>query len=229
MTSVGVDASVDRARHQGHAARLRRIAAFRHDCGGCQNRDTGLTNRYNVGPCAQYLQERDQVIDEIVEAEMAVSQAHVARIVPIGDVDVVVGEHCFYGAAQQCREVSRHRGDEKDARLGFCEVLLEAQQCAKRRAMNLDLAHRDPLGADRDAVDAIGGTMVAEAGTGDDLAESGNGPLKDVSRHSGQGLRERRGRQIGNRPHRAGHIAISLKTLIDHPTDRTAPIDGRSR
>jgi len=40
---------------------------------------------------AQHLEECDQVLDEIVEIEPAVPLCDVASIVPVGDVDIVVG------------------------------------------------------------------------------------------------------------------------------------------
>ena len=44
-------------------------------------------------------------------------ERHVARVVPVGDVDVVVGQHRAHGVAQQRREVARHRRDDQHARL----------------------------------------------------------------------------------------------------------------
>ena len=41
---------------------------------------------------AKYLQKGGDVIDKLVEAELVLPQADVARVVPVGDIDVMVGE-----------------------------------------------------------------------------------------------------------------------------------------
>ena len=56
-------------------------------------------------------------IDEIVEPEAAVAQRHVARIDPVGQIDVVVGQRGRDGAAQQGREMPRQRRDDQQLRL----------------------------------------------------------------------------------------------------------------
>ena len=49
-------------------------------------------------------------------------QRHVARIVPIGDVDIVVGQQRPHRVAQQGREMTGHRRDQQDARLRRVDV-----------------------------------------------------------------------------------------------------------
>ena len=39
----------------------------------------------------------------LVEVEGALVERNLAGIDPVGDIDVVVGQHCSNGAAQQCR------------------------------------------------------------------------------------------------------------------------------
>ena len=58
---------------------------------------------------AKYLQKGGDVIDKLVEAELAMPQADVARVVPVGDIDVMVGENRLRSAAQQGCKVPRHR------------------------------------------------------------------------------------------------------------------------
>jgi len=53
---------------------------------------------------ADRAQKVDEVLDEVVEAEGALRERHVARIMPIGDVDIMIGQHGVDGGAQQRRE-----------------------------------------------------------------------------------------------------------------------------
>ena len=52
-----------------------------------------------------------------VEAESAVIERNVARIVPVGDVDVVILQQGLHGAAQQRREMPGHRRHQQQPRL----------------------------------------------------------------------------------------------------------------
>ncbi len=58
-----------------------------------------------MGALADRLQELHQVGDVVVEAEPAGAERHVAGIVPVGDVDVVVGEQRAHRAAQERAEM----------------------------------------------------------------------------------------------------------------------------
>ena len=122
-----VDARIDGSRHQRHAARLRSVAVGRHHGDGGQRLHARLANSHEVRARTQLLQEFDEVVDIVVKAEGTGLQAHVARIVPIGDVDVIIGQQRAYGIAQERREVARQRRHDEDARLLDVDVLLEAQ------------------------------------------------------------------------------------------------------
>ena len=111
--------------------------------------------------------------DIVVEAEAAVRGRHVARIVPVGDVDVVLGQHGAHGGAQQRREMAGQRRDQQHARLRLLDVLLEMQQRAERRDVGGLLGHRDLAVADRDAVDAVRRARVGQAGARDQLIGRG--------------------------------------------------------
>ena len=68
-----------------------------------------------MGARPDRLEEADEVLDVLVEAEAAVLERHIARVVPVGDVDVVVGQHRAHGAAQQRREMARQRRHQEHA------------------------------------------------------------------------------------------------------------------
>ena len=67
-----VDARVDRAGHQRHAARLAGVLGLGHDGGGGQHLHAGLAHRDHVRAGTHLLEEADQVLDVVVEAEAAV-------------------------------------------------------------------------------------------------------------------------------------------------------------
>ena len=104
-----VDARVDRARHQGHAARLAGMVVLGHQRGRRQRLHAGLADGDHVRARPHRLEERDQVLDIFVEAEAAVPDADVARIGPVGDVDVVLGQQHAHRVAQQGGEVAGQR------------------------------------------------------------------------------------------------------------------------
>ena len=108
---------IDRPAHQRQRGRLQRIVARRHD-GGCrQHRHGRLANRHEVRVLADELRELDDVVDVIVEIETADGDRHVARVVPVGDVDIVLGQHGLNRAAQQRGVVARHRRDDQHLRV----------------------------------------------------------------------------------------------------------------
>jgi hypothetical protein len=72
--------------------RLRRIAILGHDRDCREHRDAGLAHPDDMHARAKYLQKGGDVIDKLVEAELVLPQADVARVVPVGDIDVMVGE-----------------------------------------------------------------------------------------------------------------------------------------
>jgi len=80
---------------------------------------------------------------ELVEIEAPARQRHVAGIVPIRQVDVVIGKQRAQRAAQQRREMARHRRDHQDARLRRHDILPEMKQRAEGRGVRHRLDDRD--------------------------------------------------------------------------------------
>ena len=50
-----------------------------------EHRDAGLAHSDDMHTGAKHLQKGDDVIEKLVEAELAVPHAAVARVVPVGD------------------------------------------------------------------------------------------------------------------------------------------------
>ena len=98
----------------------------------------GPIARRNVIMCSMYSSS----------AEGAGLDRDVAGVVPVGDVDVVVGQHRAGGVAKQRGEMARHRRDEQHRGWASLHVFPEVQQRAERRASDDLLVHRDLALAD---------------------------------------------------------------------------------
>ena len=121
--------------------------------------------------------EPDQVVDVVVEVEGAGGQRHVARVHPVGDVDVMLGQHLLDRAAQQRREMPRHRGD--DQHLGVVAPLasdaLEVQQVAEGQGVGHLLLDRDLAAVHLGLDDLEFGLAVAPRGVDEHLERGGRG------------------------------------------------------
>ena len=124
-----------------------------------------------AGP--ELLHELDEVVDVVVEAEGTGFERNVAGIVPIGDVDVVVGEQGAHRIAQQRREVARQRRHDKNARLLDVDVLFEPQERPEGQRQDRLFGDLDLAVADHDGRDAVFGAGVRQAGPGDQLVGGG--------------------------------------------------------
>ena len=116
------------------------------------------------------------MLDIFVEAEAAVPDADVARIGPVGDVHVVLGQQHAHRVAQQGREMAGERRHQQHLRLRRRAFLGEAQQRAERRGQHLFLVHRHDLVAGLDLLDAEGRPAMAERRPAHHFAERPAGP-----------------------------------------------------
>ena len=99
----GRQARINRAAHHDHRQR-RGFATRGHQRDGGKHRHRGLAHADDVAVAVLALQVADEflhVVDIVVEVESAVGQRHIARIFPVGDIDLVVLEHGLDGVAQQ--------------------------------------------------------------------------------------------------------------------------------
>ena len=161
---LGVAGGVDRRPHQDERRRTCRVAVLGHQAGGGHHRDAGLadgqdrdplghdprcrrpgrpgirfrrTRRRRTRPgriCRDELQHLDQVVGVVVEVEAPRSEGHIACVRPVGDEDVVLGQHRLDRAAQQRGVVPRHRRHDEDLRVadaGCGEHAAEMQETAE--------------------------------------------------------------------------------------------------
>ena len=218
-----IDAGVDRPGHQSHRARLRRMVAHRHHARGNKRADARLAHRHHMRARSDLLEKLDQVRGVAVETERAVGQRHVARIVPVGNIDVMLGEHRAHRGAQQSREMARQRRDQQNARLLLFDVLLEMPQGGKRRHQSRLFGHRDFAVADHDAVDAVFRPRMGEPDAGDHLIGGGKIAQTRRPRRTVEPRPNRLGRHAGELAHRIHDVRLRLIGLIKHS------IPGRPR
>ena len=173
-----IAARVDRAAHQRHRCGLARVVDRGHVRHGGEHRHGRLTDADDVHVGAEHANELDDVIDEVVEIEASHGERDVARVVPVGDVRLMVGQHRLDGAAQQRRVVPRHR--RHDQHLGVVAlagerglVALEMEEAPERRRRDHLLAHADLDAADAGRLQAELGLAVAARDVLEQLARRG--------------------------------------------------------
>ena len=108
---------VDRAAHERHAGGRIRIRVRFHHGGGDDQRHRGLTDPERMHARTEVVQNLDQVVDVVVQAEIAVDDRDDPRVRPVGDVDVAMGQEGRDRAAQERRVMARHRRDDQELRL----------------------------------------------------------------------------------------------------------------
>ena len=155
-------AGVDRAAHHRHRAR-QRLAARGHQRDRRQHRHGRLAHADHVQVVgADVADEVLHVADVVVQVERAGGRGDHARVGPVGDVDLVVGQQGAHGVAQQGGVVAGQRRDDQHGRI-VLEVAqlvfvvgeaLEAQQAAERLVQRDTLHHRHRDAVHFDLMDA---------------------------------------------------------------------------
>ena len=169
-----VDARVDRPAGEDQRQRHGGIAVRLHQRGGGQHRHGRLAHGEHVHVAAEEAEHVGHGVDVVVEIEAAGGQRHVARVLPVGDVDLVVGQERLDRAAQERGEVARHGRHQQQARMlrgaGRIDVALEMDEAAERRLPHDLLGHGHRLAVDAGAGDAEVGLGVAPRGALEHLA-----------------------------------------------------------
>src|SRR3546814_2505109 len=75
-----------RAAHHGERGRQHRMFFGRHQRNGRKRRHRWLAHRKDVRARADHVQKFDQIIDIVVEVEMALFRRHQLGVTPVGDV-----------------------------------------------------------------------------------------------------------------------------------------------
>ena len=223
---VGVHAGVDRAGHEGEAGGLRGVVRGGEQRDGREHRDGGLADGDDVGVGPEVPQRLHHVLDVLVEAEPAVLDRDVARVVPVDDEHVVVGQQRADGGPDQGGEVPGHGPDDQHPGLAGDRRLPEVQQGAERRGQHRPLGHRGQLAVDRHHVDAEVGAVVGGTSVGDDVA--GRPQVADGGRageRGGQRAQRLRGQLGGSQ----GGCACSTVQLVGAVEHGDLPVAARER
>ena len=114
------DARVDRAAHQGDRSRLARILVGGHQRGRRHHRHRRLADRDDMDVRPEIAAELHDVVDVVVEIEVALGERHLAGVGPVGDVHVVVGQQRLDRAAQQGGVVAAHRRHHQHLGIAPC-------------------------------------------------------------------------------------------------------------
>ncbi len=85
------------------------------------------------------------MVDVFIEAESAFRQGDVPRVLPVGDIDIVVRQQDGHGAAQQSGEMARHGRHDQHPRLHDVAVFAEPQQRTERRFETGFFGHADDI------------------------------------------------------------------------------------
>ena len=115
----GIDARVDGPAHQNHRLWRMRAVLRLEQRNSADQRHRGLTDAERMQRRAiiffrQMLHHLGEIVDVIVEIEAAIGQRHIARVAPVGDVNVIGRQKGFDRAAQQGRVMARHgRNDQQ--------------------------------------------------------------------------------------------------------------------
>src|SRR6185437_11625347 len=211
-----IDPLVDRSGHQRHAARMARVVLLRHRRDGGEQGGAGLTHRDDTGAGAQMLEEADRMGDILVDAEAAGRLGHVAGALPVGNVDVVIGQHRLDRMTEQGGEVPRHRRHDQDARLFDIGLLPEVEQGRERRFQRGDFGDRHGAAFDLDRIDLVARPVMDETGAVHDFGRRRNA-LEDVVRaRAGAGVAKHRAGQPRPCAQWRIEVQMSLIGVIQH-------------
>ena len=115
---------------------------------------------------AEVAAELDDVVDIVVEVEIALGQRHLARVDPVGDVHVVVGQQRLDRAAEQGGEMAAHGRHDQNLGVAPRRVPAEMQELPEWLAQQDLFVDRDGFVADLRRVQPEGrlGIGLGEAG-----------------------------------------------------------------
>src|SRR5690606_13400605 len=198
-----------------------------------QHRYGGLADRHDMAARTEQVEEVANVIDVVVKFERTLAQRHVAGIPPVGDVDLMVGQHGLHRAAQQSGEMARQGRHDQQLRIpallaAFADEMLELPEGQAQHDL---LAHPAGRAVDHRGFEAEFRLGVASGAVVEGLQPGchGTGGRRVVQRQIGKP--QRRGLNFGQRANRLQRDTLHLVKGIDqhgHPSCRyrTRPRDA---
>ena len=148
---------------------------------------------------------------------MAVGERHHAGVGPVGDVDVVAGEHGLDRTAQKRRIVAGHRRDDEELLLlaaGAHGALLEMDEPAEGALPDDALDDRDALAAEKRRGDAERGLAVAAGGALEELGRGGDAPPEGRVGERIERVAEIELGRVGGGTERADCRVVELEELV---------------
>ena len=135
-----VAARVDGTAHQRDRGRAAGVVHGGHARGRGEDRHRRLADGDDVGVGADPADEADDVVDEVVEVEAAEQGRDLARVAPVGDVEIVLADHRLDGAAEK-RGIVRTWGPPPGpwavALADHVRVPVEVEQVAEGRRLTI--------------------------------------------------------------------------------------------
>ena len=189
---IGIDGAADQGEGEGLGGGI----LGREMGGGGERQRHRLADGDHMGIGAEVAHEIGKVEGVILDVEASFAHRDVARVVPIGDPELAIGQQALHGRAQQGGVMARHGGDQQHpARLLGAALHPEADQIAEGAGdLGLDRHHviapvfggdggDAPIGLGDHAREAALGHLAPGAepvqeGIGDDLRArtGGHGP-----------------------------------------------------
>ena len=215
----GIDARVDGSAGQYQRQRHARIAVGFHQCSRSQHGHRWLAHRKHMHVAAKKAEHIHHQVDVVVEIEPACRQRHVARVLPIGDVDVVVGQKRLDRAAQQRCKVAGHGRHEQQARMGSrtprIDAALEVHQPARGMLPDNLLGDSHRHAVDNRVGDAECRLGIAAGGALENFAGRDRIAAEGRMRPRVQRIEEQAHR-IGGDPCRPDRNAAQLIPVVEH-------------
>ena len=188
---------------------------LRHRRNGREHRDAGLAHRKHMRAGPHHFEKLDQMVDIFIDAEAARDQRDVARIVPVGDENVMIRKHGTHRRPQQRGEMAGQRRHQQHARLRRRHIFFEVKQRAERRLVRSLLAHFDLAVADVDRADAKGRAGMGQSHPRHQLV--GRGQIADGGIFGDERLTAGGKRHGRPRFHRRYNVGVGLISEIQHP------------
>ena len=189
---------------------------LRHDRDGRERLHAGLAYRQHMGAGSDMLEEADDVGDIIVEPEAAGRQRNVARIRPVGDIDVVIAA----AASATVPRSSVAKWPDSGATtsilgLARVDVLGEVQELAEGQVEFGCHRHRDVPVSDPAGDDPEFGPHMRELEPSDEFERRGELGPEALACAPERRVRESR-HAAGRDTQRVEHVVVELIELVEH-------------
>ena len=213
-----VGARVDGTAGQHERQRYGGIVFRLHQRRGGQHRHGRLAHGKHMHVAAEEAEHADHGVDVVVEIEAAGDLRHVARVLPVRDVNLMLGQERLDGAAQERGKVARHGCDQQQPRVlrgeGGIDVALEMEKATEGRLPHYLFAYLHRLAVDPGAGDTEIRFVVAPRGALEHLAGGDRASPHGRVGQWVEGIEEQAAR-AGRRPGRSESSLTKLIPMVE--------------